>query len=58
MSSVEVGDVVQLKSGGPKMVVTYIDEDADGDCACRWFVGSASNREVFPMASLMLTDPG
>jgi uncharacterized protein YodC (DUF2158 family) len=57
MFSVEVGDVVQLESGGPKMVVTYIDEDADGDCACRWFVGSVSNREIFPMASLMLVSP-
>jgi uncharacterized protein YodC (DUF2158 family) len=34
------GDIVQLKSGGPKMTINYVDKDILGrDCAsCEWFV--------------------
>ncbi len=39
------GDVVQLKSGGPRMTVSSIRE---GRIICEWFTGSerASKREV------------
>jgi uncharacterized protein YodC (DUF2158 family) len=33
-----VGEIVQLKSGGPKMSVKSID--ADEDVYCSWFAGS------------------
>lgn len=34
--TMNIGDVVRLKSGGPKMVVVKIDDD-DGRLTCRWF---------------------
>ena len=34
----KVGDVVQLKSGGPKMTVT--EELTDGKLRCAWFAGA------------------
>jgi len=34
----KVGDVVQLKSGGPKMTVT--EELTDGKLRCVWFAGA------------------
>ncbi len=33
----QVGDVVQLKSGGPKMTVSVIRSDDDGRVECAWF---------------------
>ena len=33
----KVGDVVQLKSGGPKMTVTYVNP-SEGKVFCDWFV--------------------
>lgn len=35
MSGFKVGDLVQLKSGGPLMVIRSID--SDGDVYCEWF---------------------
>jgi uncharacterized protein YodC (DUF2158 family) len=32
------GDIVQLKSGGPKMTVKNIY--SEGDLNCQWFAGS------------------
>jgi len=43
-SSVIVGSVVQLNSGGPKMTVHSIDEDV---VVCRWAVGSAIREKEF-----------
>jgi len=34
----EIGDVVRLKSGGPKMTVAK-PEDEQGQVKCVWFVG-------------------
>lgn len=43
-----VGDVVWLKSGGPKMTVTEIDED---EVTCVWFEGTqARSDEFIPLA--------
>jgi uncharacterized protein YodC (DUF2158 family) len=36
MINFQVGDVVQLKSGGPQMT---IDEIADGSAHCTWLIG-------------------
>ena len=49
-----VGDVVELKSGSPKMTVTHID-NSEGPVYvwCRWF--SAENKvnaQQFPPAAL------
>ncbi len=39
MPEFEVGDVVQLKSGGPNVTVRSRNE-IDGDYHCQWFAGS------------------
>ena len=45
-----VGDVVQLKSGGPRMTVTSVDNDAAGvpTVWCTWFEGSNEKRGSWP----------
>jgi uncharacterized protein YodC (DUF2158 family) len=48
----QVGDVVQLKSGGPKMTVLSIGADKDPYCA--WFVGDKRETGYFPTAVLVL----
>jgi len=53
----KVGDVVMLKSGGPKMVVIALAEEA-GRCDCVWFDQDADGYhrrrdEAFPMHVLM-----
>ncbi|WP_116654463.1 YodC family protein [Pelagibacterium sediminicola] len=56
---IKLGDVVQLKSGGPKMTVANIDRygyDSTESARCDWFV---ANKEpwkkedgIFPLHSL------
>ena len=44
------GDLVQLKSGGPKMTVEILDKSRDQEAniaICVWFVGSTLKRETF-----------
>ncbi|EHH07540.1 hypothetical protein ATCR1_06726 [Agrobacterium tumefaciens CCNWGS0286] len=60
---IAVGDVVQLKSGGPKMTVSNIDEYGYEDrlsAACDWFtVDKAPWKKedgVFPLTSLKKVD--
>ncbi len=35
MANFNIGDTVQLKSGGPLMTVAYYNHD--GQCVCNWF---------------------
>jgi uncharacterized protein YodC (DUF2158 family) len=50
---IKAGDVVQLKSGGPKMTVTKVEEwMAVMRAHCEWFVGDANKRGNFPLTSL------
>jgi uncharacterized protein YodC (DUF2158 family) len=37
---IQAGDVVQLKSGGPKMTVQAMQKD--GTAWCQWFSGDAA----------------
>lgn len=56
MSQTELkpGDVVALKSGGPKMT---LEEPVEQDNFwCVWFCGDEYNREIFVAAGLIL-DP-
>ena len=46
----KVGDIVQLKSGGPKMTVE--EELGSGDIRCQWFAGSKLSWGDFPAHSL------
>ena len=50
----QVGDVVQLKSGGPKMTVTQVgNHEIYGPTVwCAWFVGTKKENDTFPPGSL------
>ena len=56
MGKFNEGDVVQLKSGGPKMTVKTIRDDEDdfygGDVYCQWFSGSKLQDGYFKPHSL------
>ena len=41
----EIGDVVQLKSGGPKLTVAKIE--SDGRVYCYWFAGAKREHGTF-----------
>lgn len=58
--TIEVGDVVQLKSGGPRMTVSSVDTmygDGPLHAWCDWFVQDKApwKKEVgtFPLTSLV-----
>lgn len=51
------GDIVQLKSGGPKMTVEEEDGfhqmiDGPKTYFCTWFAGAKHNKERFPEMTL------
>ena len=53
--SLQVGDVVELKSGGPAMTITSI---YDSTAECRWFIGTGGVLEhEVPMRCLEKTLP-
>ncbi len=49
----KAGDLVQLKSGGPKMVVEKFLEYG-GEYRCTWFAGAKHNREDFAEEAIEL----
>ena len=50
MEDFDIGNVVQLRSGGPKMTVHGLV--SDGDVICQWFEGNAVHEESFPREAL------
>ena len=46
-SSFKVGDVVQLKSGGPIMTVESSHTQSDGSVGVRWFAGDTVKYHAF-----------
>ena len=53
----EIGDVVHLKSGGPKMTVEIITEAMAGMVIrCVWFDGQELKRGIFPAATLEVAE--
>lgn len=48
----KVGDVVTLKSGGPKMTIRAFDRDDPMEAWCHWFKEEKSCAETFPTACL------
>jgi uncharacterized protein YodC (DUF2158 family) len=56
VDEIKAGDVVMLKSGGPKMPVSEIGKDSLGNMRvwCDWFEGSKMEQGVFPIHSLKL----
>jgi len=47
----KIGDQVQLKSGGPVMTVSSVDE-VNHQVHCQWFSGKQLEGGKFPMATL------
>ncbi|MEN5361945.1 YodC family protein [Brevundimonas intermedia] len=45
----QAGDVVRMKSGGPKMTISWIE---NGDAYCEWFDGAANKGAKFSLTSL------
>lgn len=54
MAEINVGDVVRLKSGGPKMTVAKIGVYHGGvaQATCHWFAGDKVETGLFPLAAL------
>ena len=49
-TSMQIGDVVRLKSGGPKMTITALDE---AQATCVWFNRNGRNQsDDFPLATI------
>lgn len=46
-----VGDIVQLKSGGPKMTVS--NPNSGGRVQCHWFTGAKMEGGFFPSDTLI-----
>ncbi|MEZ7809957.1 YodC family protein [Alcaligenes phenolicus] len=51
-NSFEMGDIVILKSGGPKMTVTEVFKDSSVRTV--WFAGSRKEDGVFPSEALLI----
>ena len=52
-NEIKAGDVVQLKSGGPKMTVTDVALSNGVMTAwCSWFDGNKNQSGTFPVVSL------
>ncbi|MCB1764452.1 MAG: DUF2158 domain-containing protein [Candidatus Competibacteraceae bacterium] len=47
----KIGDVVMLKSGGPKMTVS---DKEDNDVFCIWFDGDQKKRDTFPKDTVVI----
>lgn len=52
-----VGDIVQLKSGGPKMSVNGVSGDGES-ILCKWFTGSKLSQGYFAPETLMKLQEG
>ena len=50
MENFEIGDVVQLRSGGPKLTVRSVI--SDGDIVCQWFETDVVHEDKFPNEAL------
>ena len=55
--SFKLGDVVKLKSGGPKMTVTQTgDLHGEHTVWCVWFVGTKKEEDTFAPEALEKSD--
>ena len=52
MAELNVGDIVVMKSGGPKMTVLYVSDDPTDMIQCRWYDGKKFQTELFPPDSI------
>ncbi len=51
MNDVKAGDLVQLKSGGPKMTIKHLDQY--GSFYYQWFAGTKVEGATFEATSLI-----
>jgi uncharacterized protein YodC (DUF2158 family) len=49
----KIGDIVQLKSGGPKMTVTNVTDIGGPSVSAKWFAGAKLEHGQFPPESLI-----
>jgi uncharacterized protein YodC (DUF2158 family) len=57
MSEIQAGDVVRLKSGGPRMTVKKVERAQGEDYAlCQWFLDGEMKRSAFSPASLQIAE--
>lgn len=52
MNEWKVGDVVQLKSGGPAMTVTAVGLRSGASIQCHWFTDDITKFDTFPPDAL------
>jgi uncharacterized protein YodC (DUF2158 family) len=52
-SEFKVGDIVVLKSGGPKMTVSEVNDIPVAFIRTTWFAGSKNEKGNFPPEALM-----
>jgi uncharacterized protein YodC (DUF2158 family) len=54
MNEIKPGNVVQLKSGGPRMTVSAVYRNSDGvpSAYCAWLDGKKAQQNSFPITSL------
>lgn len=57
MDKFEIGDVVQLKSGGPKMTIIEITPDKSR-LLCTWFAGGNNKQASFLSAIIVKVETG
>lgn len=58
-ATLNIGDIVMLKSGGPKMTVVAVGGEGDNGCdpgnlRCEWFTDSKTQSEDFPINALQI----
>lgn len=61
MAEIKAGDVVQLKSGGPRMTVSTVSTTMGGTTLhawCDWFEGTKKMEGHFPLTSLRVVNEG
>ena len=51
MEQLQRDDMVQLKSGGPKMTILSLD-GSSGEALCIWFEGKNRKEEIFDVSRL------
>lgn len=56
MAAFKKGDVVRLKSGGPRMTVSDVDSYGQGEVLCTWFDGGRRTQEPFDVETIELVD--
>ncbi|STX29971.1 Uncharacterized small protein [Legionella beliardensis] len=53
-TQLKVGDVVKLKSGGPRMTISYLGKEEQIECI--WFDGNNKSKGYFHKDSVKLDD--